>query len=43
MFESLSDREECLARQIVDIAVKIHVELGPGLLERYTQNVSTTS
>jgi len=33
MFEKLSDREEYLARQIVDIAVKIHVELGPGLLE----------
>jgi GxxExxY protein len=28
-----TEREEWLARQIVDIAVKIHKQLGPGLLE----------
>ncbi len=33
MYLKLSDREEFLAQQIVDIAVKIHKELGPGLLE----------
>ena len=33
MFANLSDKEEYLAKQIVDIAVKIHKELGPGLLE----------
>jgi GxxExxY protein len=33
MFEKLTDREEFLATQIVDIAIKIHKELGPGLLE----------
>jgi len=33
MYSKLSDKEEYLARQIVDIAIKIHKELGPGLLE----------
>lgn len=33
MFATLSEREEYLAKQIVDIAIKIHKELGPGLLE----------
>lgn len=33
MFQRLSDKEEDVARQIVDIAVKIHKQLGPGLLE----------
>lgn len=33
MFQKLSEKEEFLARQIVDIAFKIHKELGPGLLE----------
>ncbi|MBL7870365.1 MAG: GxxExxY protein [Cyclobacteriaceae bacterium] len=33
MFKKLTDREEFLATQIVDIAFKIHKELGPGLLE----------
>jgi GxxExxY protein len=33
MFEKLFDREEFLAKQIVDAAFKIHKELGPGLLE----------
>ncbi len=33
MFSQLSDYEEFLAAQVVDIAVKIHKELGPGLLE----------
>lgn len=33
MYTKLSEREEYLAKQIVDIAIKIHKELGPGLLE----------
>ena len=33
MYTKLSEREEYLARQIVDIAINIHKELGPGLLE----------
>lgn len=33
MFQKLSEKEEYLARQIVDIAFKIHKELCPGLLE----------
>lgn len=33
MFVKLSEQEEFLAKQIVDIAIKIHKELGPGLLE----------
>lgn len=30
----LSDREEWLAKEIVDCAFKVHKQLGPGLLER---------
>ena len=33
MYKKLSEREEYLASQIVDIAIRIHKELGPGLLE----------
>jgi GxxExxY protein len=33
MFQKLSDNEEYLAKQIVDVAFKIHKELGPGLRE----------
>jgi len=33
MYTKLSELEEYLAKQIVDIAIKIHKELGPGLLE----------
>lgn len=33
MFQKLSDREEWLARQTVNIAINIHKQLGPGLLE----------
>ncbi len=33
MYDKLSEREEYLATQIVDIAIKIHKSLGPGLLE----------
>lgn len=33
MYQKLSDKEEYLAKQIVDIAINIHKELGPGLLE----------
>lgn len=30
----ISDREEYLAKEIVDCAFKVHSQLGPGLLER---------
>ena len=43
MYEKLSEKEEYLARHIVDIAFKIHKELGPGLLEVFTQSVFITS
>lgn len=33
MFQKLTDKEEEIAKQIVDIAIKIHKQLGPGLLE----------
>jgi len=33
-FESLSQREEEIARKIVDAAYSVHKNLGPGLLER---------
>ena len=33
MLNKLSDRIEYLASQVVDIAVRIHKEIGPGLLE----------
>jgi GxxExxY protein len=33
MYAKLSEQEEYLAKQIVDIAFKIHKTLGPGLLE----------
>ena len=33
MYIKLSDKEELLAKQIVDIAFNIHKQLGPGLLE----------
>ncbi len=33
MYKFLSEQEEFLAKEIVDIAIKIHKELGPGLLE----------
>ena len=33
MFKSLSERENWLAAQLVDIAICIHKALGPGLLE----------
>ena len=33
MYNKLSEQEEYLAKQIVDIAFKIHKTLGPGLLE----------
>lgn len=33
MYTSLSAKEEFLGRQIVDISIKVHKELGPGLLE----------
>jgi GxxExxY protein len=33
MYQALSDKEEHTAKQIVDIAIRIHKQLGPGLLE----------
>ena len=33
MYQKLSEKEEWIAKQIVDIAVNIHIQLGPGLLE----------
>jgi GxxExxY protein len=33
MYNALSNHEEYLATQIVDIAISIHKQLGPGLLE----------
>jgi len=33
-FNILSEREEALARKIVDSAYTVHKKLGPGLLER---------
>lgn len=33
-FNTLSEREEALARKIVDSAYTVHKKLGPGLLER---------
>ena len=33
-FEKLSDREEYVAKQIVDAAFAVHKGLGPGLLEK---------
>lgn len=33
MFKTLTEREEWLAKQIVDIAISIHKAMGPGLLE----------
>jgi len=34
MCSGLSEREEFLAKEIVDAAYKVHKELGPGLLEK---------
>jgi GxxExxY protein len=34
MYQNLSEREEYLAKEIVDAAYKVHKELGPGLLEK---------
>ena len=33
-FEPLSEKEEYIARQIVDAAYTVHKKLGPGLLEK---------
>jgi GxxExxY protein len=33
MYQNLTDNEEWIAKQIVDIAINIHKQLGPGLLE----------
>ena len=33
MYQKLSEKEEWIATQIVDIAINIHKQLGPGLLE----------
>ena len=34
MHFNLSEREEYLAREIIDAAYKVHIEHGPGLLEK---------
>ena len=34
MFKSLSDKEEKVAKQIVDAAFQVHKQLGPGFLEK---------
>jgi len=34
MFEPLSDKEEKVAKQIVDAAFQVHKELGPGFLQK---------
>ncbi|MBY0433227.1 MAG: GxxExxY protein [Cyclobacteriaceae bacterium] len=39
MYQRLSEREEYLATQIVDIAITIHKRLGPGLLETVYEKV----
>jgi GxxExxY protein len=33
MFKALTEQEETLGKQVVDIAINIHKQLGPGLLE----------
>ena len=33
-FTPLSEKEECIARKIVDAAYAVHKTLGPGLLEK---------
>jgi GxxExxY protein len=33
MYQKLSEKEEWIATQVVDIAINIHKQLGPGLLE----------
>ena len=33
MYLKLSEKEEWIAKQVVDIAINIHKQLGPGLLE----------
>ena len=33
-FEKLTIEEERIAREIVDCAYRVHVNLGPGLLEK---------
>lgn len=33
MFTKLSQGEDCIARQVVVVAIKIHKRLGTGLLE----------
>jgi GxxExxY protein len=33
MYQKLSEKEEIVGREIVDIAISIHKQLGPGLLE----------
>ncbi len=37
MYQPLSQIEEQLAKEVVDIAIKVHKELGPGLLESIYQ------
>ena len=39
MFKPLSNKEEFLAKHVVDIAINVHKEIGPGLLESVYANV----
>ena len=39
MYKELSEREEYIASQIVDIAVAIHKKIGPGLLESVYEKI----
>jgi len=39
MYTALSEKEEYLGRQIVDTAIKIHRQLGAGLLETVYEKV----
>lgn len=39
MYQKLSEREEFIASQIVDIAIRVHKQLGPGLLESVYEKI----
>ena len=43
IFTSLSEKEESLGKQVVNIAFIIHKALGPGLLESVYENVFVTN
>jgi GxxExxY protein len=39
MYQKLSEREEFIASQIVDIAIRVYKQLGPGLLESVYEKI----